>query len=316
LSVHEFSNYTGALWLGERWSTIGTLYLVATPIGNLEDITLRALRVLGEVSLIAAEDTRHSGRLLKHFNISTPMTSFHEHSDTGRQFAILDALERGDVALISDAGTPGISDPGFPLVVAALERGHHVTPIPGPSAAMAAVPASGLVPNGFLYLGFLPRRHQERRATLKSVANLPFPLVIYEAPHRLLSALSDLHQELGDRPMAIARELTKLHEEIRRTSIAQAISHYQQERPRGEFVLVVGVRSEQPEQIDVESDAVLGLLTARMAAGDSPSAAARTVAKQTGIPRSELYRRTREIDRLAECDEQGVSRKDREDSGH
>ena len=250
---------------------MGTLYLVATPIGNLDDITLRALRTLREVAVIAAEDTRHSGRLLKHHGIATPMMSYHEHSPPSRLSEILDVLATADVALISDAGTPGISDPGYALVRAAVARDIPVVPIPGPSAVATAVPVSGLVPDGFLYLGFLPRRAAERLAALDAVTGLPFPLVVYEAPHRLVRTLSDLDARLGgERPIAICRELTKLHEEIRRTTVREARAYYEEHPPRGEFVLVIGpadsLRTAEaagdPEQ----------LLRACLAAGASPSA--------------------------------------------
>ncbi len=292
-----YNDYTGAFRRGERRSKIGTLFLVATPIGNLEDITLRALRVLREVPLIAAEDTRHSRRLLHHYNIETPMISFHQHSDPARQAAMLDALEVGDVALISDAGTPGISDPGFALVVSAIERGFKVSPIPGPAAVIAAVPSSGLVPDGFLFLGFLPRRQKERRQALEKLRELRFPLVVYEAPHRLSSCLGDIEQELGDRPLTIARELTKLHEEFIHTSVSEARKKFAQDRPRGEFVLVIGAGSESEQPPEIDSENVLHLLEERMRAGDTPSAAARNVAKKTGLPRSDLYARTHGIDR-------------------
>ena len=292
-----YTDYTGALQPVERGSTIGTLFLVATPIGNLEDITLRALRVLREVSLIAAEDTRHSGRLLKHYDIQTRLISFHEHSTPSQRDAIISALNEGDVALISDAGTPGVSDPGFDLVRAAITAGHLVSPIPGPSAAIAAVPASGLAPEGFLFLGFLPRRSRDRRETLNQLRELPYPLVIYEAPHRLSACLKDLAAVLGDRPLAIARELTKLHEEIIHTSLLEAEAAYEEERPRGEFVLVVGAAESEPQPVTLESDEVLELLRTRISSGDTPSAAAKAVAKQTGIPRSQVYARLQEIER-------------------
>ena len=268
---------------------------MATPIGNLEDITLRALRVLREVSLIAAEDTRHSGRLLKHFQIDTPMISFHEHSDLNQRSRVVDALIDGDVALISDAGTPGISDPGFDLVVDAIHAGHMISPIPGPAAVTAAVPVSGLVPGGFIFLGFLPRKSRERRDALRQVKDLPYPLVLYEAPHRLSSCLADLEQELGDRPLTVMREMTKLHEEIVRTSVIAARQRYAGESPRGEFVLVVGAAEVADDLPELESDAVLAMLARRLEAGESPSAAARAVAKETGHPRSALYDRLREI---------------------
>lgn len=272
---------------------MGVLYLVATPIGNLEDITLRALRVLREVTLIAAEDTRHSGKLLKHYGIETPMLSYHEHSPPARLEAILTALESGDVALISDAGMPAISDPGVELLRAALEKGFRVEVVPGPSAVTTAVALSGLAPGGFLFLGFPPRRSQERRALFRSLARLPYPIVLYEAPHRLMASLADLEAALGDRPVAIGRELTKLHEEVVRTTLAEAKGRYANRPPRGEFALVVGVP--EPETAPLEADAAPILLRERLAAGESLSAAAREVAKETGIPRSELYRIAMEV---------------------
>jgi 16S rRNA (cytidine1402-2'-O)-methyltransferase len=296
-STCPYSLVYRGLWTGERRRIIGTLYLVATPIGNLEDITLRALRVLREVSLIAAEDTRHSGRLLTHFDIKTPTISFHEHSTRSRLAEILDTLATGDVALISDAGTPGISDPGFALVKAALAAGISVSPVPGPSALTAAVPVSALAPEGFLYLGFLPRRKQERRATLSVLRELPYPLVLYEAPHRLIACLDDIEATLGDRPLAIARELTKLHEEIVHTTVTAARERYATTAPRGEFVLVVGTEPPSDSTITIDDPAVLERLHERLAAGDSPSAAARTVAKELGLPRSEVYARLGELKR-------------------
>lgn len=267
---------------------MGVLYLVATPIGNLEDITLRALRVLRESALIAAEDTRHSGKLLKHYGIETPMLSYHEHSPPPRRDAILAALENGDVALISDAGMPAISDPGTELLRAALEKGFRVEVVPGPSAVTAAVSLSGLAPGGFLFLGFPPRRSQERQALFRSVACLSYPLVLYEAPHRLLATLADLETALGDRPVAIGRELTKLHEEVIRTTLVGAKQHFTAHPPRGEFVLVVG--APEPEHGQPEPETAAALLREHLTAGESLSAAAREVAKETGLSRSELYR--------------------------
>jgi 16S rRNA (cytidine1402-2'-O)-methyltransferase len=287
-------------WTGERRRSIGTLYLVATPIGNLEDITLRALRVLRDSSLIAAEDTRHSGRLLTHFGITTPRISFHEHSDPARIAEILDALANGDVALISDAGTPGISDPGFALVKAALAAGIAVSPIPGPSALTAAVPLSALAPDGFLYLGFLPRRKQERRATLSALRDLPYPLVLYEAPHRLSACLDDIEATLGDRPLAIARELTKLHEEIVHTTVQAARERYAVDAPRGEFVLIIGPEPQTESAVTIDDPNVLDRLRERLLAGDSPSAAARAVARELGLPRSAVYERLAELKRMDE----------------
>jgi 16S rRNA (cytidine1402-2'-O)-methyltransferase len=218
---------------------VSTLYLVATPIGNLEDISTRALRVLSEVRLIAAEDTRHSKKLLNHFNIPTPITSYHEHNKDHKAARLLDKLEKGDVALVSDAGTPALNDPGYELVRAALDAGHQVSPIPGPCAPVAALVVSGLPTDAFLYLGYLPRKSSSRRRLLTDIAGSPYTLVFLETPHRLLSALDDMGAVLGDRQIAVARELTKLHEEIFRGSLNQASTHFTQHPPRGEITLVL-----------------------------------------------------------------------------
>ena len=216
---------------------MGTLYLVATPIGNLEDISARALRLLGDVDLVAAEDTRLTGNLFHHFDIHTPLTSYFEHNKLAKLDSILAALEAGDVALVSDAGTPGLNDPGYELVRAALEAGHRVSPVPGPASPLAALVASGLPTDSFLYLGYLPRKSSERKKFLERVADLPYTLIFLETPHRLLDALEDLAEVLGERQVAVARELTKLHEEIWRGMLGQARLHFKE--PRGEFVLVV-----------------------------------------------------------------------------
>ncbi len=218
---------------------MGNLYLVATPIGNLEDMTLRALRVLKEVSLVAAEDTRSAHHLLAHFGITTPLTSYYEHNKIRKLQAILDALEQGDVAVISEAGMPGLSDPGYELVRAALEHDIRVVPIPGPSALTAALVASGLPTDQFVYLGFLPRQKSARRKLLKSVAEEQRTLVAYEAPHRMRQALDDMADILGDRAIAIARELTKLYEEFFRGTVEQARERFRTREPRGEFTLVI-----------------------------------------------------------------------------
>lgn len=267
---------------------MGTLYLVATPIGNLEDITLRALRTLREVPLIAAEDTRHARKLLNHYGIETRLVSFHEHSPPGRVAELMEALEQHDVAVISDAGMPGISDPGLVLVREAAARGFRIVPVPGPSAVTAAVAVSGLVEDGFLFLGFLPRRASERRRRLESLAGLPFPLVLYEAPHRLVETLRELEATLGDRPLAICRELTKLHEEVARLTVGEARRRYQAETPRGEFVLVVG--APKPVEQRASEAELLALLEEQLAAGLTASAAAREVARLTGVSRQAAYR--------------------------
>jgi len=272
----------------------GALYLIATPIGNREDITLRAVRLLGEVALIAAEDTRHTGLLLRHLGIDRPLLSYHAHNQRTRQAELLARLASGDVALVSDAGTPGLSDPGHDLVVAALAAGHQVVPVPGPSALLAAVTASGLAPDGFTYLGFLPRRPAEARRRLAEMATLAHPLVIFEAPHRLVETLALLVEALGDRPAAACRELTKLHEEFRRGPLTALLAHYRTTPPRGEFVLVIGGA---PPAGPIGVEEAQALLRAALAAGRSPSQAAREVAERTGRPRQELYRLLREKDR-------------------
>jgi 16S rRNA (cytidine1402-2'-O)-methyltransferase len=266
---------------------MGTLYLVATPIGNLEDLSPRALRILGDVRLIAAEDTRVTGKLLSHFNISTSQISYHEHNKLSKLDRVLDALNEGDVALVSDAGTPGINDPGYELVRAALAAGHDVSPIPGPSAPIAALVASGLPMDSFLYLGYLPRKSKERRAKLQEVVSLPYTLVFLETPHRVLNALEDMEDVLGNRPVAVARELTKLYEEIFRGDVASAREHFTLNAPRGEFTLVVDGK----KQVDVEwTEASLkSAIDAGIAAGESPSSLAKRLAKESGWARRDIY---------------------------
>ena len=267
---------------------MGTLYVVATPIGNLEDITLRALRVLREVDLIAAEDTRHTGRLLAHYGISTPQTSYHDHNKRLKLEPILEALTQGDVALVCDAGTPGLSDPGYRLVREALARGFPVVPVPGPSALVAALVVSGLPTDAFVFLGFLPRRSGERRRLLAEVADQQRTLVAFEAPHRLLESLADIETVLGDRPIAVARELTKLHEEVWRGTVRQARAHFEAHPPRGEITLVIAGAS--PEETVWEEETVREALAELLTAGLSPSQAARQIAALSGWPRRRIYR--------------------------
>lgn len=268
---------------------MGTLYLVATPIGNLEDITYRAVRLLGEVNLIAAEDTRQTAKLLAHYGIEPrpALISYHEHSKPARQEEILRALDGGDVALLSDAGTPLVNDPGFELVRAALDAGYAVSPLPGPSAPLAALIASGLPADAFLYLGYLPRKAARRRQALQSVAGLPYTLIFLETPHRLLDALRDVLNVLGDRPLAAARELTKLYEEIFRGTVSQAVARFESAAPRGEFTLVIaGASAEErwPEE------RLLAAVEAALREGDALSAAARRLAESSGWPRRAVYR--------------------------
>ncbi len=265
---------------------MGTLYLVATPIGNLEDITLRALHVLREVSLIAAEDTRVTRKLLAHYQIDTPLISYHEHNKLTRLEEVFAALEVGDVALVSDAGTPGLNDPGYELVRAAIARGVRVTAVPGASAPMAALVVSGLPSDSFVYLGYAPRQPGRRQAFWAGVASESRTLIALEAPHRLRASLDDARRALGDRQIAVARELTKVHEEIFRGTISAALDHFVE--PRGEFTLVIAgaPREERPWS---EAEVRLALETA-LGAGASPAQAAREVAAESGWNRRAVYR--------------------------
>jgi 16S rRNA (cytidine1402-2'-O)-methyltransferase len=266
---------------------MGTLYLVATPIGNLEDITLRALRVLRECALVATEDTRTTGRLLAHFDIEKPLVSYYEHNKLARLERVLAALETGDVALVSEAGTPLVSDPGYELVQTVVERGFRVVPIPGPSALTAALPVSGLPTDRFLYLGFLPRKAADRRLALSGVAEVRATLVLFEAPHRLRSTLADAVGILGsDRRCAVCRELTKLYEEVWRGTLAGALAEWRDREPRGEFTLVV---EGAPEPGPWDETQVRSALVALLAEGMGRSEAARRVAKQSGWAKSDVY---------------------------
>src|ERR1041385_3845884 len=219
----------------------GTLYIVATPIGNLEDITQRALRILREVDLIACEDTRHTQKLLNHFGIDTKTISYHEHNERERAAELCSILESGQsVALVSDAGTPLISDPGFRIVRAAIEKGISVVPIPGAAAFVTALAASGLATDQFYFAGFLPARASARRARLEELAAIPASLVLYEAPHRIAAALRDAMDVLGNREAIVARELTKLHEEFARGKLSELAERFSKPaNARGEIVLII-----------------------------------------------------------------------------
>ena len=268
---------------------MGTLHLVATPIGNLEDISARALRTLREVRLIAAEDTRHTRQLLTHFDIHTPLTSYYEHNKLSKLDAILTALAGGDVALVSDAGMPAINDPGYELVKAALAAGYTVSPVPGPSAPIAALAASGLPTDSFLYLGYLPRKSGERRELLQSVAELPYTLIFLETPHRLLDALDDLQSVLGAREMAAARELTKVHEEIVRGTIGQVRTHFTVNEPRGEFTLVVAGGRQTTDGERWAEERLLAAIQTGLVGGKPAKELATELAKPSGWPRREIY---------------------------
>ena len=269
---------------------MGTLFVVGTPIGNLEDITLRAIRVLQEVDLIAAEDTRRARILLSRHEIDTPLISYFEHSSAGKREQILRVLDDGDVALISEAGMPGISDPGYNLIGEAIQRDVSVVPVPGPSALISALVVSGLPTDSFIYLGFLSRRKGDRRKSLREVRDEKRTLIIYEAPHRLLACLEDIQNILGDRQVAIARELTKIHEEVFRGTTSTAIAHFNAATVRGELTLVVrGSPSETgPGRC---SAGQVRSLAHQLVIGEGMRTreAAAEVARRTGWSRREVY---------------------------
>jgi 16S rRNA (cytidine1402-2'-O)-methyltransferase len=266
---------------------MGTLYLVATPIGNLEDMTFRAISTLKTVDLIAAEDTRHSGRLLKHFDIKTPMISFHGHSGESRVEEIMNALSSGDVAVITDAGMPGISDPGVALVRAAIDAGYRVEPIPGASAVTAAVAVSGLVEAGFLFAGFPPRRSKDRREFYERAAQCGYPVVIYESPHRIAATLDDLAAVFPDARVALCRELTKMYEEVLRGSATEIVSIMSKTPPRGEVALVFDARGAADDELS--EDDIERLARRLLEEGQSASGVAKEIARTAGIKRAEAY---------------------------
>ena len=262
------------------------LYIVATPIGNLEDISLRALRTLREVKLIAAEDTRRTRKLLVSYDIKTPVTSYHEHNKWTKLGYILDCLEGGDVALVCNAGMPGISDPGYELIVAASRQGIPVVPIPGPSVVITALVVSGLPTEKFVYIGYLPHKAGGRQRLLESIADENGTIVVLESPHRLRAALNDILLVLGDRKVAVCRELTKIHEEVFRGTISQAIEYFTQ--PRGEFTLVIeGKAGKEKPQL---TEAIERQLHSLRLSGITAKEAIARVAGETGLSKRELYR--------------------------
>lgn len=268
----------------------GVLYIVATPIGNLADISARALQVLAEVNVIAAEDTRHSGRLLQHYGIRTPMVALHEHNEARAMSALIARLERSEsIALISDAGTPLVSDPGFPLVREARARGIRVSPVPGPSAALAALSAAGLPSDRFIFEGFLPAKSGARRERLGELAAEPRTLIFFEAPHRLLATLQDLAQVFGhERRAALARELTKHFETVLDGSLGALVERVQgdTDQQKGECVLIVhGAPARAQRSLDPEAERVLDLLLEELPLRQAAALAARIL----GLPRRVLY---------------------------
>lgn len=266
----------------------GELFLVATPIGNLKDITLRALEVLAAVDRVACEDTRTSGVLMKHYGIKTPLTSYHTHNEAAACESLITQLQNGaKIALISDAGTPLLSDPGARLVEAAAAAGIRVTPIPGASALLSAITIAGLSAEQFFYAGFLPTKAGARTAMLTQLATLPTTMVFYEAPHRLVATLGHLATQLGERNAAVARELTKLHEECQRDTLANLQAHYETNPPRGECVIVVAGAAPMGAMNDNDLDTALTEALKTMRVKDAVAA----IAKNSGRAKSDVYAR-------------------------
>lgn len=265
---------------------MGNLYVVATPIGNLEDVTLRALRLLREASLIASEDTRTTRILLRKYDIKTRIISYNEHNMPRRTPELLAALATGDIALVSEAGTPGVSDPGHELIAAAIAAGFPVVPIPGPSAVVAALVASGLPMRSFTFLGFLPRRPRERSRALATATREPRTTIFFESPHRLRATLGAMHDAFGERRLVICRELTKAFEETFRGNAAEALAHFQE--PRGEFTIVIDGFSadvQNASEATVRAD-----LQRLQAMGATAKDAVATVAAANGLPKRQVYR--------------------------
>jgi 16S rRNA (cytidine1402-2'-O)-methyltransferase len=280
----------------------GTLYLCATPIGNLGDMTFRAVETLRTVALIAAEDTRHSRKLTSHFDIHVPLTSYHEHNKRTKGPELLEKLLSGqDVALISDAGLPGISDPGEALVQLAIEAGIRVIPIPGANAALTALIASGLPTDGFVFIGFLPKLSTARKTRLRTVRDNPLTLLFYESPHQLLKTLLDIQTVLGDRQAVVGRELTKLHEDFQRGPISRLRQWFLQNKPRGEFTLVVAGCTDQTVgdealPIEITDQMIIQEVARSIAAGANKKDAVKTTASKLGLQKRRVYQLTLESD--------------------
>lgn len=271
----------------------GTLYIVSTPIGNLEDITQRALRVLREVDLIACEDTRHTRKLLNHFGIDTKTISYHEHNERDRAEELCRLLEDGAaIALVSDAGTPVISDPGFRIVSLASEKGFQVVPVPGATAFVAALAAGGLSSDQILFAGFLPARASARRAKLEELRLNPATLIFYEAPHRIAAALRDAADMLGDRQAVVARELTKIHEEFVRGRLRELAGKFSQQATRGEIVLIIAGAGDEiyPETQNTAAEQLANRIRALEIEGDDLKSALKKAARELGLKRDEAYR--------------------------
>ena len=269
------------------------LYVVATPIGNLEDITLRALRVLREVDLIAAEDTRHTRKLLTRYDIDTPVTSYHDNNERTKAAALVRRLEAGEsIALVSDAGTPAISDPGYHLIRAAAGKGVRVTPVPGVSAATTALSVSGLATDRFVFQGFLPARQGRRREALRLLQGEERTLVFYEAPHRIGDALADMREVLGDRTALVGRELTKVHEEILRGTLSQLAAGLEEAAPRGEFVIIVAGRD---DATGMDGKTLRAEVERLLEAGHTANDTAKIMAKTYSLVKRDVYKLVLEV---------------------
>src|SRR5471030_2187873 len=272
-------------------TTRGTLYVVATPIGNLEDITYRAVRVLKEADLIACEDTRHTAKLLQHYGIDKPTVSYHEHNEVTRAEELVAKLVQGlNIAQVSDAGMPGISDPGYRVIKLAIERGVQVVPIPGPSALVAALAASGLPTDSFQFLGFLPAKSGQRRTMLEALRHAQQTTVVYEAPHRIAATMQDLVEILGaEQPVVLARELTKLHEEFIRGTAAEVLRRVQEHELKGEMTLLIG-KSERSAALAPDKPLASRLKEIMQEQKLDEKAALKILAREQGVSKSEAYR--------------------------
>jgi 16S rRNA (cytidine1402-2'-O)-methyltransferase len=268
---------------------MGTLYLVATPIGNLEDLSPRAVRILREAILIAAEDTRHTGKLLKHFEIETPLTSYFEHNKLQKLDFILDKLSNGNVALVSDAGTPAINDPGYELVRTALASNFDVRPVPGPSAPISALAVSGLPTDSFLYLGYLPHKTSDRHKFIEQIADQPHTLIFLESPYRIVEALEDLFSVLGERNICVAREMTKMFEEYWRGNIHGAVEYFKSQPARGEFTLVVEGKTKEARGVWTEEE-ILAAIEKELKNKKSAKEISSDLAEQSGWNKKDVYR--------------------------
>lgn len=272
----------------------GTLYICPTPIGNLEDITYRTIRILNEVDLIAAEDTRHTLKLLNHFEIKKPLISYHEHNKMGKGPVLIDKLNQGQsIALVSDAGMPGISDPGEDIIKLAIEEGIDVVGLPGPSASILALVISGLPTKRFVFEGFLPAKKKDKEAKWVELQSETRTIIMYESPHHLKKYLKELENHLGNRKIALCRELTKTYEEIFRGTVETAIAYYEEHDPRGEYVIIIeGGQVQAAQEMDFEERTIPEWVTYFMAEGLDKKEAVKKTAKQFGLSKNEVYMET------------------------